>query len=146
MSDRVPQSSTVNTFHNHRRKANGTDLDSPQGGARQAIDAKTLSARTVRFCRGGKRRCSRLGIGSGRRLCILQGTFKLPRLIGLKGPPVEQDDGAVTQRQKAYDQKNESGPTDKQGQSRRLLFNFEHHGRSLGLPATGAKDWGLVGA
>jgi hypothetical protein len=37
-----------------------------------------------------------------------------PGLIGLEEPPIEQDDGAVTQRQDTHKKKEESGPTDQQ--------------------------------
>jgi hypothetical protein len=127
MPDRVPQSFSVYAFHDHRRKADGTDLDSPQRGAREAIDAKTLSARTVRFRLGGKRRRSRLLNGPGRRLRILQGALKSPGLIGLKDPPIEQHDRAVTQRQDAHDKKEVLAPTENQGDSCRmsaLAFSF----------------------
>jgi hypothetical protein len=48
-------------------------------------------------------------------------------LIGLKDPPIEQHDGAVTQRQDAHDKKEVLAPTENQGDSRRmsaLAFSF----------------------
>ena len=61
------------------------------------------------------------------RLRILQGALKSPGLIGLKDPPIEQHDGAVTQRQDAHDKKEVLAPTKNQGDSRRmsaLAFSF----------------------
>src|ERR1019366_8971765 len=91
MPDRVAQSLSVDALHDHCRKADGTNLDSPQRRARQAIDSKTLSTRTVRFRLGGKRRCSRLRMGAVGCMRIFQSALKSPGLIGLKDPPVDQD-------------------------------------------------------